>query len=524
MTSVIIPAAGLATRMRPLSRGVSKAMIPVNGKPIISYILDHLLKKSPLREIVIIENELGDISEFVNRVYSNYNIKTILQEEKLGPLHAIYLGWKELTNKESGITVWLGDTICLDQFDFSKDFLGVHEVPDTHRWCLVDEDGQLYDKVETEVPTNLALIGVYNFSSRKNFNSAIEIGMNQPKYKNEHQIASLLNAYKKLQGKPMNLQKTHEWYDCGELNTFYESKAKLLKNTARSFNKLDVNTFFNVIAKYSEDEEKQKKIENEKKWYLSLDPWQSRFCPQVITSEKYGELIMSLEPGTSLNEVLVYDNLHPEIWFNIISKILKIHHSVFFENEKDNLFDIKRTCYDFYVIKNLKRIEEHCKSFINYDIIKNFIEETGYLLCKNAESFWSKTIHGDSHLGNILYDPQTGSIKFVDPRGSFGNNPSSSGDIRYDMAKLLQDFYCGYTMLMNDRYVKNDNTIEIIWSKDSKSIENYLEKELLEYGYDILLLKKLSVILLITAIPFHQDRPDRQEAFWLRGLQLINEL
>ena len=36
---VIIPAAGLATRMMPMSASMSKAMIPVAGQPILSHII-----------------------------------------------------------------------------------------------------------------------------------------------------------------------------------------------------------------------------------------------------------------------------------------------------------------------------------------------------------------------------------------------------------------------------------------------------------------------------------------------------
>jgi hypothetical protein len=38
------------------------------------------------------------------------------------------------------------------------------------------------------------------------------------------------------------------------------------------------------------------------------------------------------------------------------------------------------------------------------------------------------------------------------------------------------------------------------------------------------MLKRLSVLLLITAIPFHADNPERQQAMFARGRQLINNL
>jgi UTP--glucose-1-phosphate uridylyltransferase len=42
LTTAIVPVAGLATRLRPLSRGVPKALLPVAGRPVIQHIVDEL--------------------------------------------------------------------------------------------------------------------------------------------------------------------------------------------------------------------------------------------------------------------------------------------------------------------------------------------------------------------------------------------------------------------------------------------------------------------------------------------------
>ena len=525
MTSVIIPAAGLASRMKPLSRGVSKAMIPVNGRPLISYIIETLLKDFPTREIVIVENELGDIKEFVNRVYNTSNIKTVVQDEKLGPLHAISLGHNALENKESGVTVWLGDTICLDEFPYHKDFLAVKEVEDPHRWCLVDRDCNLYDKPDTAVPTDLALIGVYNFTNRKAFDTSMKVGMKKPTHKGEHQIAALLENY--ILSYKMQLIGATEWYDCGELNTYYESKAKLLQRTARSFNKIKVDTFYNIISKSSESPEKQRKIQDEKEWFLSLDPWASQFIPRILPSDT-GELAMSLEPGIALNEIIVYDNLRTDIWHDIIRKIVNIHHGVFKRPSKLSEDRMKEECFRAYVLKNVNRLDGMKDSIITsqdkFQMVRDFVEQTGYMLCSDPHPYWSAIMHGDSHLGNLIYDPHSGSIKFVDPRGSFGNLKGTEGDMRYDMAKLLQDFYCGYSMIMADRYILFSETCSIDWVPGTENLSAMLEEQLAEQFYDVNLLKRLAIVLLITAIPFHADDKNRQEAFWLRGIELIEAL
>jgi hypothetical protein len=96
------------------------------------------------------------------------------------------------------------------------------------------------------------------------------------------------------------------------------------------------------------------------------------------------------------------------------------------------------------------------------------------------------------------------------------------------MAKLLQDFYCGYSMMMADRYktyINGDRgKTEINWADDTSKILEILETLLIKEGYDLILLKKLSVVLLITAIPFHKDNKQRQLAFWRRGVYLIQDL
>ena len=42
ITTAVVPVAGLATRLRPLSRGVPKALLPVAARPVIQHIVDEL--------------------------------------------------------------------------------------------------------------------------------------------------------------------------------------------------------------------------------------------------------------------------------------------------------------------------------------------------------------------------------------------------------------------------------------------------------------------------------------------------
>jgi UTP--glucose-1-phosphate uridylyltransferase len=42
ITTAVVPVAGLATRLRPLSRGVPKGLLPVAGKPVVQRVVDEL--------------------------------------------------------------------------------------------------------------------------------------------------------------------------------------------------------------------------------------------------------------------------------------------------------------------------------------------------------------------------------------------------------------------------------------------------------------------------------------------------
>lgn len=527
---VIIPAAGNATRMRPLSNNMSKAMIPVNGKPIISYIIDHLEETAKPTQYVIIENEFRDIREFVSRAYPNLNVNYIIQEKKNGPLAAIHLGWT-VAKKDEPILVWLGDTICLDKFDYKESFYCVSKVQDFSRWCLIDDVNNTYDKPESKPPTDLALIGVYYFHNRYRFDLCMKIHEDVTFDGDSFEIASLIEDYAvdlDQHGALLpKLIETKEWYDCGELNSYYESKSRLISRSARSFNNIETDTFYNIITKFAEGKDKEK-IEKEKAWFKRLTEKQAMFCPRILSSD-YGEMRMSLETGTALNDVYVYENLRKDIWFQIIDKILRVHLEVFMEEpnpeERKSLhFQLK----NMYFVKFRDRISSLFWSNLIPDIkqempnLEIFIEDTFKAL--EVGAVLTRCMHGDSHLGNIIYEPNNGSIKFLDPRGSFGKINGNGGDINYDIAKLLQDFYCGYCFIQAKKFNINEyDLLTIHWNENHLEILQYFEKRLKEIGFDVKLMKRLAALLLLTAIPFNQDK-DIIKAMYIQSMNIINEL
>ena len=85
---VIIPAAGLGTRMTSITKGkTSKLMLPLNKKPIISYAIDEAIQSFCDKIHIVLNERHQDLYNFLKQKYHNVNL--ILQKEPLGIAESI---------------------------------------------------------------------------------------------------------------------------------------------------------------------------------------------------------------------------------------------------------------------------------------------------------------------------------------------------------------------------------------------------------------------------------------------------
>jgi NDP-sugar pyrophosphorylase family protein len=76
-TTALIMCGGKGERLRPLTESIPKPLVLIKGRPILSYLLDHL-KKFKLDSIVIaVGFHAEKIIEFVEREYPDLNIKIV---------------------------------------------------------------------------------------------------------------------------------------------------------------------------------------------------------------------------------------------------------------------------------------------------------------------------------------------------------------------------------------------------------------------------------------------------------------
>jgi NDP-sugar pyrophosphorylase family protein len=104
---VVILAAGKGERLMPLTADKPKAMVEVNGKPIIYWILT-TLKKLDINDIYIISGyKEGTLKSYVKFNFDK-NVKFIHQRDRTGTADAVYLARDYI---KDNFLVLAGDTI-----------------------------------------------------------------------------------------------------------------------------------------------------------------------------------------------------------------------------------------------------------------------------------------------------------------------------------------------------------------------------------------------------------------------------
>jgi len=229
---VILPVAGLGTRLRPQTWSRPKPLVSVAGRTLIDHVLDRLAVLN-LERVAFVTGYLGEQIEAHVRKHYDFDCVFVTQKEQLGQSHAIL----QARDVISGPVVVLfpdmifeADLTEAERSD-ADGILWVREVEDPSRFGVVVKDGErvvkLVEKPEEPI-SNLAVMGIYYFRDSERLMEVIQRQISDDRVtKGEYFLADAIQMMID-EGATFTTSEASVWQDAGTNEALLETNRYLL--------------------------------------------------------------------------------------------------------------------------------------------------------------------------------------------------------------------------------------------------------------------------------------------------------
>ena len=449
-----ILAAGKGTRNNDV-KGLHKALLPLENKPIISHIIDKLEKKIEI--VIAVGYKSEQIKSYLSEIYSDRKITYVdvdnYDKPGSGPGYSLLCCKDEL---QKPFIYTACDTIVEEDVAFnyiSENWIGVSEVDldESMQYCLVRGD-KFMDNLFYGTG-NRAFVGMAGINDYKDFWKHLE---NKDVVKDEYQVDSGLKGLNRMRIIDFT------WYDTGNNKSYYKTKEKFNKEIVANKSSEAIFLHNEKVVKYFNDSKRAKtRIERAK--YLNGN------APRVklINDNMYSYDFIN---GKLLSEVLDESVLHKFLDFcksNLWKKT----------STTDGFID---DCKIMYEDKTKNRLSQLIDNDLDKIKTINGLEGQSikHLLSKiNWDRLYQKaipsTFHGDLQPENIIYNSDDDKFTLIDWREGFGNGVEI-GDVYYDLSKLYHALLINGNSILKGMY--NYET-----KIDSASVHFYAKSNLIYF-------------------------------------------
>jgi len=442
---VIIPTAGIGSRLEKLTKYLNKSLVSVANRPVLSHLIDQFPKTC---DFVIPLGYKGDLVKdflelsYPNRTFQFVNVKPY--EGKGSGLGYTLLCCKKYLQEPF---VFIScDTLVKEPIPKPKfNWMGyaIKKKIFSYRTLQIKENKitQINEKKISSLEKQNPYIGLAGIYDHKIFWNEMEKGRQIAIQQGE--VFGLRKILKR--GTVQSLKFT--WFDTGTLEGL--AKTRKLYNNLNGINILEKENeaiwfLGNKVIKFSTDPQfiKNRFIRAKKL---------KRFIPKVLYLKRNMYSYNKFD-GKVLSKIVtlpLFNNLLETCKFFWKKINLTVEEKVIFN----------KNCHKFYYDKTLERINLFYKKFnkkdgtesINGEAMPSLSSLLNYIDWKDLTNGFPGRFHGDFHFENILYCSRKKTFKFLDWRQDFAGD-LEVGDIYYDLAKLLHGLIVSHEVILKNRF------------------------------------------------------------------------
>jgi choline kinase len=503
--TVVIPTAGLGSRLGSLSKNLNKSLLPYKGKPVIAHIIDQF--PSDTRFIIPVGYKAEQVKDFCSLAYGDRNIDFVFiddyMSEKSGPGYTISKCLDSIKEPFWYIPcdTYFSHNLCNRTYTEDTVFVKRIEQYRSPLYTMFDVRNERVTNMtfKQEQDQNwLAFTGVMYIHDWEEFGRRL-VDQDSP------EIIFAIRS-----GAATSVLES--WLDFGNIEIY---RTEFAKSQKYDFTKADEFTYIcnGHVLKWWADATIPQKKWTKSQANLSVIPPNCVCRGEWLSYDYYSGSTAYEQCNVSmLSDMLLW--LDRDVW-------------------KLKTTNISESSRKFYKEKTLSRVHSFLKK---YPDVKDAITING----KSVHSWqhylnsidWNLLendnlpgfIHGDLQFDNVVVNSQ-GQFKIIDWRHEFADL-NDIGDIYYDLAKLIGGFIVDYSKIKNNEFTYTDHnghiTLDIPHIKDHmqyiRLVKNFIESK----GWNYNKVKLLVPIIFWNMSPLHT--PPFDKFLWYLGIMLFEGL
>lgn len=245
---IVIPMAGLGTRLRPLTWSRPKPLISLAGRTVLDHLLDMFLSVPGAEHaeyvFILSPNQRDLIQEHMAKNHAGKQVHYVLQPEMKGQSDAI---WQAREYLKGRMLMVFSDTLIENHYEFLANerhdaVAWVKAVPDPRRFGVaeVNSSGMVTRLIEKprDMNNNLAVVGFYYFREAEKLLEAIEEQIKREiALRGEFYLVDAINILLD-KGIQMRTESVETWLDAGTPEALLDTNRYLLEHGRDNTNKI----------------------------------------------------------------------------------------------------------------------------------------------------------------------------------------------------------------------------------------------------------------------------------------------